>query len=647
MAKDKKPAKFSWDDYSEGETSAPDSGQKSAEKPQKFSWDSFSDVEVDPKERGKQVYESPVGPPVAAIGSLSEIPSRIMASNEELYPSGTSPERHPVMGTPPTALPGGAIPKLTQAATKVAEASGVGGALARTALSTGQGAVMSAMEEGKPGESWQDKIDRVKSGAKLSGGVQLAAESIPIVGKALGAGARKIGSALSGVDENIIKNYAARTDEVNDLIKQSGGDVTEAADIVRNELSAGIQNTKAGLNARISRTLSKASPEKNIPVQPLLEKLEAAKSRLNPNFKGSAIKEIDEMISAIKSEAPDGMTNVSSLYQIKQFLNEGSASAYNKGGQIFTRASEAARAAKDAAQDARSMLKPVAGAISEADSQLSKLHAIERRLNKNLLAAGKPDAALIAAGSGANARNAANLRELERISGVPVTQRAKDLATAKTFSNPSLTPTDFTGKAAARVLAAGGIGTAVAGPVGGAIAAGLTSPMAVKLGVNGARIAERMASRVPSFARMTRENPVVAQTIVQLMSRQIRSQNDPAPQVTPEIKEFFQENPKLLQDIPDPKTRDQLQREIAPKGEDRWAQSGLQKLGIQDPKLAAQLMQSKQGKQLLIEASDLSPNSPAMKRIKDQIQKLGGKDATLSGTEIQSPGRQREPARRR
>jgi hypothetical protein len=647
MAKDKKPAKFSWDDYSEGETSAPDSGQKSAEKPQKFSWDSFSDVEVDPKERGKQVYESPVGPPVAAIGSLSEIPSRIMASNEELYPSGTSPERHPVMGTPPTALPGGAIPKLTQAATKVAEASGVGGALARTALSTGQGAVMSAMEEGKPGESWQDKIDRVKSGAKLSGGVQLAAESIPIVGKALGAGARKIGSALSGVDENIIKNYAARTDEVNDLIKQSGGDVTEAADIVRNELSAGIQNTKAGLNARISRTLSKASPEKNIPVQPLLEKLEAAKSRLNPNFKGSAIKEIDEMISAIKSEAPDGMTNVSSLYQIKQFLNEGSASAYNKGGQIFTRASEAARAAKDAAQDARSMLKPVAGAISEADSQLSKLHAIERRLNKNLLAAGKPDAALIAAGSGANARNAANLRELERISGVPVTQRAKDLATAKTFSNPSLTPTALTGKAAARVLAAGGIGTAVAGPVGGAIAAGLTSPMAVKLGVNGARIAERMASRVPSFARMTRENPVVAQTIVQLMSRQIRSQNDPAPQVTPEIKEFFQENPKLLQDIPDPKTRDQLQREIAPKGEDRWAQSGLQKLGIQDPKLAAQLMQSKQGKQLLIEASDLSPNSPAMKRIKDQIQKLGGKDATLSGTEIQSPGRQREPARRR
>lgn len=598
--------------------------------------------------QGQRVYENPVGPPVGAISQLSDIPSRLMASQEELYPSGTSPERHPVTGTPPVALPGGAVPGIAKVAKTISEGQGLGWAAGRTALATGQGAVMGAAEDAKPGESWQDKIDRVKSGAKLSGGIQLAAESLPIVGKAAGYAARKVGSALSGVDENIIKNYAARTDQVNDLIKQSGGDITEAADQVRRELSTGIQRTKANLNAQITKTLDQAPTDPNISIKPLIEKLEAAKAKLNPNFKSGAISEIDEMISAIRAEAKGGdQVNVSSLYQIKQFLNEGSASAYNKGGQIFSRANEAARAARDAANDAREMLKPVAAPISKADQQLSRLRRIEKNMNKNLIAEGKPDAALIAAGAGTNKRNLANLRALEEVSGVPATQRAQDLAAAKTFASPSLTPADWTGKSAARVLVSGGVGSAIAGPVGAAIGAAAASPMTVKLGVNAARVAERIASRVPSFAKMIRENPVAAQTVVQLMSRHIRSQNEKAPEITPEVREFFQENPKLLQDIQDPKTRDQLKQQVEPKGEDRWARSGLEKLGIQDAQLTARLMQSKEGKRLLIEASDLPEGSRALERIKEQIQKGWGKDDSLSSTPSKVLRRERKPARGR
>jgi hypothetical protein len=55
-------------------------------------------------------------------------------------------------------------------------------------------------------------------------------------------------------------------------------------------------------------------------------------------------------------------------------------------------------------------------------------------------------------------------------------------------------------------------------------------------------------------------------------------------------------------------------------GPDRWAQNGAEKLGLSAP-LAEKLLQSKEGKRLLIEASDLEPGSRAMNRIKEQIQK--------------------------
>lgn len=572
--------------------------------------------------KGQVVYSHPEGPEQASV--LDRFKERIQ-DPERWKAILTGKGAHApevVTGDVPLVAPAGAIPKLAKAATALAEGKGIGYALGRTALSSGQGAVMSALDT-QEGESWQDKIDRAKSGGKLSGGIQLAAESIPVVGKALGYAGRKIGQAVSGVDESIIQNYANRTDEVNELIKKSGGDITEAADLVRTELASGIQGAKQNLNTQISRTLAKASPEKNISIQPLLEKLQAAKAKLNPNFKSGAIAEIDDMIGAISKEAPDGMVNVSSLYQIKQFLNEGSASAYNKGGQIFTRASEAARAAKEAAGDTRAMLKPIAGAISEADSQLSKLHAIERRLNKNLLAAGKPDAALLAAGSGANPRNTATLRELERVSGVPVTQRAKDLATAKVFASPNLLPTDYTGKSVARQAGSALLGTAVGGPVGGMVGAALASPMTVKLGVNALNVGKDIVAKFPSFAKFTRENPVAAQTVTQLIAGQIRRENQP-PKITPEVEQYFQENPKLLQEIKDPEVKEKLQTQAQPKGEERWANRGAEKLGL-NRELASQVMRSKEGKRLLIEASDLPEGSKAMDRIKDQIKRLGAK----------------------
>lgn len=52
------------------------------------------------------------------------------------------------------------------------------------------------------------------------------------------------------------------------------------------------------------------------------------------------------------------------------------------------------------------------------------------------------------------------------------------------------------------------------------------------------------------------------------------------------------------------------------RGEDKWAASGLMKLGIEDQSMSDQLLNSKEGKRLLIEASDLPANSKRLEAIK-------------------------------
>jgi hypothetical protein len=59
-------------------------------------------------------------------------------------------------------------------------------------------------------------------------------------------------------------------------------------------------------------------------------------------------------------------------------------------------------------------------------------------------------------------------------------------------------------------------------------------------------------------------------------------------------------------------------------GPDAWAQQGIQKLGIQDPALIQKVLSDPKGKQLFIDASDLTPGSTAMKNKMAQIQKGWG-----------------------
>lgn len=60
------------------------------------------------------------------------------------------------------------------------------------------------------------------------------------------------------------------------------------------------------------------------------------------------------------------------------------------------------------------------------------------------------------------------------------------------------------------------------------------------------------------------------------------------------------------------------------RGEARWAQKGLEALGVSDPALASRLMQDPKARALLIQASGVSQGSKAMKAIQSKIQKGWG-----------------------
>lgn len=85
-------------------------------------------------------------------------------------------------------------------------------------------------------------------------------------------------------------------------------------------------------------------------------------------------------------------------------------------------------------------------------------------------------------------------------------------------------------------------------------------------------------------------------------------------------------------------------------GPERWARSGLEKLGIRDQELASRLLADKDAKRLLIEASDLPPGSPKLRRIMERLEKgwvnnYGNESPSRAPAEVLR--RRREPARGR
>lgn len=321
------------------------------------------------------------------------------------------------------------------------------------------------------------------TGQAVTNALKMAA---PVAGK-VGA---KIGSALTGITEQEIKTYAKRADQIKQLAKSSDSNVAEAADQIRQKFADKLKSAKDLLNNSIESTLQTSQSKASL--RPVLDELELMKAKINPKLYPEQIKQIDDIVGKISSLGEE--VSLLELNQVKRFLQDKASSAYGRPGDIFAVGPEAATAAKGAAAKARGILNELVPQVKQANDQFAKLHDIDDVLNKNILREGKPEASLLAAGSGANQRNASALSELGDMVGMDIMGEAKDLAAMRTFTNPPIMPVDTTGKAAARMGAAGLVGMGVAGPVGAAVGTVAASPTTLKAAID---VGRAMSGKVP------------------------------------------------------------------------------------------------------------------------------------------------------
>lgn len=315
----------------------------------------------------------------------------------------------------------------------------------------------------------------------------------------------KVGSALTGETEKNIKTYASKYTEIQKMMNASGGDISVAADNVRSQLSKQIQSFRQSQGAKIGEALDAVSPEKSINAKDVLGALDKVKQRINIKLNPEDASQIDDIIQKVSSLADDaGNVSLKEVHQIQDFLSDRAKGAYLKNGQIFVPGKTAQIAAKHGAREAKMILDKAVPELKEANSKLFQLHKIEENINKNLIAPGKSEAALLAAGGATTGRNRLYLDSLGKILGKDVTGEAEKLAAGAAFSSPTLLPKSAGGTTSTtRTLVAGALGTALSGPVGGAVTAAITSPMALKkaiqTGVISQKVFDATLGKVASF----------------------------------------------------------------------------------------------------------------------------------------------------
>lgn len=298
--------------------------------------------------------------------------------------------------------------------------------------------------------------------------------------------ASRVGETLTGVPKKVIETYAKSADKIKSMMSEAGGEIGVAADNARDKIYQQVLNTKKELGSQIGSALENFPKDRNIDIKPYLEKLEASKAKINPNYHQSDIDEIDQIISSIKKDNPRGKASLQSLNEMKNYLQDNAKSSYFKNGQIFSRGKNAANASKYTAGEVRATLNEMAPDVKKANSQLAKLHDIEENLNSSLITSGKSEGSLMAVGAGGGGRNKAALQDLGQLTGQDPVAMAEQLAAARTFGNPGLLPNDTTGKSLLRFGLGSGAGAAGAETLGldpkkGAMVGGmLSSPMALR-----------------------------------------------------------------------------------------------------------------------------------------------------------------------
>jgi hypothetical protein len=345
---------------------------------------------------------------------------------------------------------------------------------------------------------------RAAQGTKLAEAGGKLLDRIPTMAKATA----KMGETFTGVPEKATETYIKNTDAVNALSKRLGGDISLGADELRSDWQSQLRNRKNSLGKQLQDVVDTSSPNRTVNISPVLDRLQTYQSKLNPNLKSEDVAQLKELLDKTRGELPSLGETVAgppspyvspkSLKELKDFYQERGKSAYMKNGQIFNPSPEAAKAAKIAGADTRKLFNAALPEGAEVNNQLSLLHQFEdggkygEKINKNLITPEKPDTALLAIGNGTNPRGKRMLDRFSKVTGQDVLPDVNNLAAARQFGKTSLVSVDNTGKGVERMLKASVLPAVLGHPVAAAVAAGLTSPLALKAAVNAGNVSKKM-----------------------------------------------------------------------------------------------------------------------------------------------------------
>lgn len=331
----------------------------------------------------------------------------------------------------------------------------------------------------------------------VKGGKAISKLASPI-GSAISEGTArvtsKVGSAATGVNENVLKRYIDKTDEINKAIKDVGGDWASKSEKEIAKNMSDIQTTRSKLSGEISKTLSKAPKDRVIDVTELAERSKSSGAWDDISHLFSETPGIEQVGSRYK-------VNLDELNKIKNTLQDIASPSYTKDGQIFAKGPEIARQAKGLAAEARKALNTNAPEIATANNKLSMLHNLEKRSQKNLIKAGSADTGLMSAGLTTGSRAEKNLSMLQDITGTPMVERARNYATAKEMDAAGLMSRERSGGAVERygkqIAVIGGVG-AVGGPAAAVLAAATSSPIAWKKAIQAGNVSKKALSALSS-----------------------------------------------------------------------------------------------------------------------------------------------------
>lgn len=385
--------------------------------------------------------------PRQASGRTGEAPAWYEGANESGQESvPTNPESHKALLTH-LKTPGMIAGALMAGPAGAAAGAGAGEAIGQAAKSlsgedvTAGGA---AKEVGK---------------AVVEGGLSEIVGS-KVIGPTLSKAGSLIAKGIShipGIDATgeAIKAYAQRAQEVLGMAKSADGNTARAADEMRRQMAIDKQAFHNQINSFTEDALEKHSGQKlniNDTVKALddgLTKL-SNKSGISDEAREAATKEVVGLKSDLHKLADEnGEINLLDANKFKQDLQD---RAFEGGGHPLNEA-----AAKNAQAVLRQQINDAVPEVAKYNEQQAAVLELTKRMNRGLITAGKGETGLLAAGAGKNARNVADLADLDKALGTSMLPKAQNLSAMKAFTpaGPGLEGPSLANSIAAPVIRGG------------------------------------------------------------------------------------------------------------------------------------------------------------------------------------------------